>query len=230
MLDLSQLSHLTPAEQQLLLLQQQQKQMLQHQQEQQQRALAIQQLRRQQQQQQQQLAAAGGATRRSPRPSPAAAGGGASGLQLPATPPAAVPVLPLAPLTPLGAGAGVGGGTPGASEGGLRSPRSTNFLAALSQAYYATNPHGNGWVPCRTLYELLCSVAQQYALPLSAAQAAELCTYADSGDGWANLHRVLSMESVAKYNGGRSHLISSHVPARDSRLRRAPLHVGTLRM
>ena len=38
-------------------------------------------------------------------------------------------------------------------------------------------------------------VAQQYALPLSAAQAAELCTLADAGDGYANLHQVLSMDS-----------------------------------
>ena len=35
---------------------------------------------------------------------------------------------------------------------------------ALSQAYYAQNPHGNGWLPTKGLYDLLCSVAQQYAV------------------------------------------------------------------
>ena len=84
------------------------------------------------------------------------------------------------------------------SGAGFASPRTTNFLMALSQAYYAANPHGNGWLPARQLYELLCHVAQLYALPLSAAQAAELCALADSGDGYANLHQVMPIVPRAR--------------------------------
>ena len=59
---------------------------------------------------------------------------------------------------------------------------------ALSQAYYLANPPGNGWLPSRKLYELLCSAAQQHALPLSAAQAVEPCPFADAGDGFGKPH------------------------------------------
>ena len=112
---------------------------------------------------------------------------------------------PVAPLQgfPMGSGGGSSltarGEAAAGSGAGFASPRTTNFLMALSQAYYTTHPHGNGWLPSRHLYDLLCQVAQQYALPLSAAQAAELCRLADAGDGYCNLHQVLSMDSVSRY-------------------------------
>ncbi|KOO34480.1 hypothetical protein Ctob_012676 [Chrysochromulina tobinii] len=83
--------------------------------------------------------------------------------------------------------------------GGFATQRTTNYLMALSQAYYAANPHGNGWLPSRHMYDLLCQVAQQYALPLSAAQAAELCQNADAGDGYCNLHQVLGSDSFSHF-------------------------------
>ena len=70
------------------------------------------------------------------------------------------PVAPLN-LAPLAGGGGAltarGMAAPG-SGGGFASPRTTNFLMALSQAYYQLHPHGNGWLPSRQLYDPLCFV------------------------------------------------------------------------
>ena len=43
------------------------------------------------------------------------------------------------------------------------------------------------------------AVSITVALPLAPAQAAEMCNLADAGDGFANLHEVLSMDSVSRY-------------------------------
>ena len=117
----------------------------------------------------------------------------------PCMPPCMAPLNMAALTAPSQGGLTARGHAPAGSGAGFASPRSTNFLMALSQTYYAQHPHGNGWLPTPQLYALLCQVAQQYALPLSAAQAAELCSLCDRGDGFSNLHEVLSMDSVARY-------------------------------
>ena len=141
-------------------------------------------------------------------------GGGTGSIQV-HLPPGATPRGMGAPVPPLvlpaagggftNAGCGLtarGGAATGSGEGrhgGFATQRTTNYLMALSQAYYAANPHGNGWLPSRHMYDLLCQVAQQYALPLSAAQAAELCQNADVGDGYCNLHQVLGSDSFSHF-------------------------------